>query len=194
MKLEMAKNSVFAILLRSPWWISFLVAGVLFALVRLAIPEIYAVFATLPFLVIGSYAAWQQFRAPSAARVAATLEALRGLSWEDFAAQLAAAFRADGFEVSAASGKAADFELIKARRITLVACKRWKAARTGVEPLRELLAAKEAREAHECVYVATGEVSETARAFATAQNIRFLLGADLVRLLPRPRAPERPSG
>ena len=40
----MAKNSLFAVLLRSPWWISFAVAAALFAIARLFMPELYAAF------------------------------------------------------------------------------------------------------------------------------------------------------
>ncbi len=68
---------------------------------------------------------------------------------------------------------------------TLVACKRWKAVRTGVEPLRELQAAREAREAHHCVYVATGEITDQARAFAMEKKISLVQGADLATLLRR---------
>ena len=65
MKLKMSPNSLFAVLLRSPWWISLLVAGALFALARLFIPAAYAIFMPLPFLVIATMAGWRQFRAPS---------------------------------------------------------------------------------------------------------------------------------
>ena len=85
----MNKNSLFAVLLRSPWWISIAVAAGIFALARMALPEAYAlygIFASLPFIVIGGYAAWQQLRAPSAAQIAATLESLRALSWGEFSA------------------------------------------------------------------------------------------------------------
>jgi restriction system protein len=89
--------------------------------------------------------------------------------------------------VSRLDGGAADFELAKAGRISLVACKRWKAARTGVDPLRDLHDAKRAREAHECIYVATGEITEGARAFALERSLRLIHGAELVKLLPRVR-------
>ena len=69
----------------------------------------------------------------------------------------------------------------------MVACKRWKAARTGVDPLRDLYDAKRVREAHECIYVATGEITDGARAFALESNIRVIHGAELAKLLPRVR-------
>ncbi|HYT47009.1 MAG TPA: restriction endonuclease [Burkholderiales bacterium] len=65
----------------------------------------------------------------------------------------------------------------------LVACKRWKAVRTGVEPLREFHAAAAQREAHERIYIAAGEVTDNARAFAAEKSIRLLQGEELAALL-----------
>ena len=98
----MNKNSLFAILLRSPWWISIAIATGIFALATTQLPRDYApyaIFISLPFIVIGSVAGWQQLRAPSAAGIAATLERLRALSWEEFSQALAEAFRRDGYAV-----------------------------------------------------------------------------------------------
>lgn len=185
MKFQMARNSLFAILLRSPWWISIVIAAGIFAVARLALPEIYAFFVPLPFMVIGGYAAWRQLRAPSAARVADTLEALRAMSWDEFSSAIENAFRRDGYTVSRLGGAQADFELSKAGRVSLVGCKRWKVMRTGIEPLRELDAAGRARDAHECVYVTAGEITDNARAFAAEKNIRLVHDAELAKLLPR---------
>ena len=183
----MNKNSLFAVLLRSPWWISIAVAAALFGVARMLLPEAYAlygIFAALPFIVIGCVALWQQLRAPSAERIAATLESLRALSWDEFSAALEAAFRRDGYAVSRLNAGGADLELTKSGRVSLVGCKRWKVARTGIEPLRELDAARQGRDAHECIYVAAGEITDTARAFAAKINIRLLEGAELAKLFP----------
>lgn len=187
MKFRMAENSLFAILLRSPWWVSVLVAAGIVAAARLVVPEVYAFFAALPFIVIGSVAGWRQLRVPSASRVAETLEALRAMSWRDFSSALAEAFRDEGYAVTRLAGAAADFELAKAGRISLLGCRRWKAAHTGVDPLRELDDAKREREAHGCIYVAAGEITAGARAFALERNIRLIHGAELAKLLPRAR-------
>ncbi len=188
MKFQMAKNSLFAVLLRSPWWMSVVIAAGIFAAVRLVLPQTYAFFVALPFMAIGCYGGWQQLRSPSAARVADALDALRAMSWDEFSGAIEHAFRRDGYSVSRMDGTQADFELVKARRISLVGCKRWKAARAGVEPLRELLAARRARDAHECIYVAAGEITDNARAFAAEQHIRLVHGAELAKLLPGRRA------
>ena len=104
---------------------------------------------------------------------------------EDFSAAVERAFRRDGYVVTRLAGAGADFELLKAGRVVLVGTKRWKAARTGVEPLRGLHAAACLREAQECIYIASGEFSDNARAFAAGKNIRLLHAAELVTLLGR---------
>jgi len=186
MKLKMAENSLFAILLRSPWWMSFGIAAGIAVVAQLLLPEKYAIAGALggtPFIVIGAIAAWRQLRAPSAGRVASTLEAVGALSWREFSNALEAAFRRDGYAVTRLPGGQADFELVKAGRTSLVGCKRWKAASTGVEPLRELQQAREAREAQEGIYVAVGGFTDNARRFAAQHRIRVIHGAELAQLL-----------
>ncbi len=187
MKWQMNENSLFAVLLRSSWWISFAIAAALSALAITLLPEKYRMFGIVtggPFLVIGCIAAWKQLRAPSSGRIEKTLAAVGAMSWIDFARAIEMAYRREGFEVSAVSGGAADFEIKKEWRTALVSCKRWKVARTGVEPLRDLHAAKEAREAQDCIYVAIGEVSDNAREFAVKHAIKLVGGPELARLLP----------
>lgn len=191
MKLEMAENSVFAVLLRSPWWVSIAVAGGVYVLAKFlldkfsTLPGIYALFVPLPFVIIGAYAGWQQLRAPSGARIATMLEALRAMQWEEFSGAIEQAYKRAGYGVTRIAGAQADFELERAGRRSLLACKRWKATRTGVEPLRELHAAAQARDAHECLYVSAGELTDNARAFAAEKGIRLVHGAELAKLLPR---------
>ena len=180
-------NSLFAILLRSPWWISVAIAGALGAVAIALLPEAYRIggaVAGFPFLVIGCIAAWRQFQAPSNARIDRTLAAVRSMSWGEFSGAIEAAYRQSGYGVSAIGGTAANFEITKEGRTALVSCKRWKAAHTGVEPLASLHAMKEARDAHECIYVAAGEITDNARAFARKHAIKLVAGPELARLLP----------
>ena len=174
------ENSLFAILLRSQWWVSALVAGAAIGLIRLIVPTMYAVAAALPFIVIALYVGWRELREPSGRRVAKTLEALRAMNADEFAGAMEEAFKGDGYRVKRLGGQA-DLELERGMRSTLVSCKRWKATRTGVEPLRELDAARKAREAHECIYVAAGEITEQARAYAAERNIRLIGAVELAK-------------
>jgi restriction system protein len=188
MKWKMSDNSVFAILLRSPWWMSIGVAGAVAGSAYALFPATYkALGATLglPFLVIAGVAAWRQLERPSAARVDRTLAAVRGMSRSDFVAAIEAAYVRDGHAVTRIDDAHADLELKKEWRTALVSCKRWKVARVGIEPLRELLAAKEARELREGIFIATGEITDTARKFAAENGIRLVGGPELAQMLPR---------
>jgi len=184
----MAKNSLFAILLRSPWWISLLIAAALVVVAFAALPPAYApfpVFAAIPFLVIAAVAAWKQRGKPSQARVEDTAQALQALPWPAFADLLEAALRRDGCEVRRLNGNAADFEIARAGSgRALMTARRWKAAHTGVEPLQRLEAARADAGARESIYVALGAPSAAAREYATRHNIRFMDAEALTRLLP----------
>ena len=104
------------------------------------------------------------------------------MSWPEFSALLESAWRAGGYGVERAQG-GVDFVLDKGGRTTVVSAKRWKAARQGVEPLRELDAARRAREADAAVFLALGELSDNARSFANSAPVRVVQGADLATLL-----------
>jgi len=180
---KLPENSLFAILLRARWWVSFGVAAIAFALIRLLVPTPYAAFGASPFLVIALVVLWRELRRPGAKKVAAVLERARAMSADEFSRALEEAFRREGYGVERLTGAAADLELKKGWRVTFVAARRWKAMRAGIEPLRELDRLRRAREAQECVYVTAGEVSEQARTFAAEKNVRLLEGAELARLL-----------
>lgn len=192
MKLKMSENSLFAILLRSPWWISCLLVAVISLASAALLPTAYVAFGVmgaLPFLVIGSMAALKQWRAPSPARVAETLAQAGAMSWRDFSAWTEGMYAQQGFAVTRLNSPAADFQLVKDGNTTLVSCKRWKAANHGVDALRDLVAAKETHGAQQCAYVSLGAISDTAKRFAATQGITLMSGDELGRFLvekPRP--------
>jgi restriction system protein len=185
MQWTMNENSLFAILLRSSFVWSFLIAAVMAGVMIAVLPEAYRVVGIvsgLPFFVIGCMAAWRQLRSPSQARIARTAEAVRAMSWTEFRTALCDAYRREGYEVEPIEG-AADLELRKEWRRALVSCKRWKVGRTGVAPLRDLVKAKEEREAHECMYVAVGDISDNAREFAKKNAVALIGPAELARIM-----------
>lgn len=182
MKWKMAENSLFAVLLRSQWWWSLLVAAAVFGVIRMFVEWGFALFAASPFIVIAAVAAWRQIRVPGGARLEKALGKIRALSWENFARALEAGFAKEGYAVKRVEG-AADFELAKTGRVSLVCARRWKASRTGAEPLKELVAAGEKRGAGECMYVAAGELTEQARGFAKEKGVKLVEGAGLAGLV-----------
>ena len=139
MKFKMAKNSLFAILLRSPWWISLALAVAVGVVSVVLLPADYRVVGAvsgLPFAVISVMALVKQWHVPSAERVAQVQAAVAGLAWPAFSALLEQAFQRDGYTVTRHLGAAADFVLERQGRRMLVSAKRWKTARIGLEALR----------------------------------------------------------
>ena len=186
MKFKMSQNSIFAVLLRSPWWMSAGVAVLLSAGGFAALPLEYAamgVFAAVPFAVISIMAAYKQLRAPSGARVQAVTETVAAMSWADFSKTVEAGFRRDGCEVERLQAPGADFALSKDGHVAIVSAKRWKAARNGVEPLRELQAVRDKRGAREAIDIALGDVSDNALQYAKAQGVSLMTAPELTKLL-----------
>lgn len=186
MKLKMAQNSLFAILLRSPWWISVAIALVLGLIGAALLPESFRVIGALsglPFGVIAVIAARHQWQLPSAARVTETQQALAKMSWPAFAALLEQAFRRDGYTVQPGQTAAVDFELGRQGRRTLVSARRWKSARTGQDALRALQAARDAAEAPDALYIGLGELSDNARPFAARHRIAVWQAPELAQAL-----------
>lgn len=174
MKLHMAKNSLFAMLLRSHWWISALIALALGLASLALLPDqlrVIGALSGLPFLVIAAMAARRQWHLPSAARVTETHEALSAMAWPAFAALLEESFRRDGYSVQPGQAAGVDFDIERQGRRRLVCARRWKSARTGVEPLRALQAARDAADSADAVYLSLGALTDTARDFATEHRI-----------------------
>lgn len=187
----MAQNSLFAMLLRSRWWISFALASVVTLLCVLALPAHVAPFAALsatPLWVVGCIAAWRQLRALSPAQVERHLAECASLPWRSLAQQLESAWRAEGYAVQAVNQGPVDFRLERAGQTTLVSARRWKAAHHGVEPLRELEAARARESAAKAVYVALQPLGENAALYARDQQMVVLSGMDLATLLAKAKA------
>lgn len=186
MKWKMSHNSMYAVLLRSPWWVSMLIT-LAFVLVSFAVLPIqfrlFGLIGTLPFLGIGFYRAWQQGQAPSPKRVAHALERAAVMPWRDFSAVLQLAYKRQGYDVVVLPGPAADLKLTFSGRTTLVSCKRWKAVAQGIEPLRELVAAQQSHEADRCTYISLGAVSDQAQRFAKENGVTVVSGQELASLI-----------
>lgn len=178
----MAREALFHILLRQPWWLSALIAALLFGIGQLVYPPV-AFFVALPFLLLAAYVAYRQLRGTGPVDAGARLAALREMSWENFSLVVTEAYRRQGYAVTEARDSAYDFELTKNGRRTLLACRRWKASSVGPAPLRALAQAVDRLEAYNGICIAAGEFSANARAYAATAPITLVSGSDLVRLV-----------
>lgn len=186
MKLRMAENSLFAILLRSRWWISLLVAVGFVAVSFALLPESVRMVGALggaPFVIISVMAARRQWGLPSPAKAEALLKTAASMGWPDLAEALAAGWRREGYTVQRLQDGAADFLLERQGRTVVASARRWKAARVGTEPLRELLQAVDRHQASSGLFLALGEPSEAAATFARQNAITLMRGNALAQLL-----------
>ncbi len=185
MKFKMAPNSVFAILLRKPWWISFLVASV-WALVAMALlPDglgVVGALGALPFGVISLVALVRQWHAPSAREVEAVTQAVAGMAWADLSRALTQAYAGQGYAVQPMES-GADLRLEREGRTCLVAARRWKAARHGEESVQALVDALRRADASQGYYLALGEISANAQRLMRQHGVVPVQAADLAQLL-----------
>jgi len=78
------------------------------------------------------------------------------------------------FDSEPFKGNAADLELTRGARKLLLCSKRFKAATTGIEPLKQLVAAGENAEATGYLYVTLGDVSSNAQDYARQNDIELI--------------------
>ncbi|ULR87776.1 restriction endonuclease [Comamonas sp. B21-038] len=191
MKLKMAENSVFAILLRSSWWISVVVGAIIVVLCLALLPKdirFVGAAGSLPFFVIGALAAKRQWNQPSAAASQALLAQASALSSRDMQAWLSRAWQAEGYTVTPVQQGAADLQLARNGQTTLVQTKRSKAGVHGIEPLRALHETASQAGAASVYVLLQGELSDNARTFARDQKIVLLQNLELATLLKKAAA------
>ena len=182
MKFKMSDKSLFAILLRSPWWYSFLIAAVLLLLARVFLPEAFravGMLSSIPFAILGVIAAWRQRDKPSPERVSMALDQLAQMPWKQFLPIMEQAFVQQGFTVTQLNSNAADLQLEKLGRVTLVSCKRWKAATLGVEVLRDLKAMQVSQEASYSACISLSLPTGVALKFAKENAIQLICQDEL---------------
>ena len=175
MKFKMSEKSLFAILLRSPWWVSFLIAALMVLLARLLLPEAFKV-------VVGIIAAWRQRDKPSSEADSFALNHLANLSWKQFLPIMEQAFVQQGFSVTQLNSSSADLQLEKSGMITLVSCKRWKAATLGVEVLRDLKALQVSQDAAYAACISVSLPTGVALKFAKDNGIQLICQDELASL------------
>ena len=185
MKFKMSDKSLFAILLRSPWWYSFLIAAVLLLLARVFLPEAFravGMLSSIPFAILGVVAAWRQRDKPTPERVSMALDQLAQMPWKQFLPIMEQAFVQQGFTVTQLNSNAADLQLEKLGRVTLVSCKRWKAATLGVEVLRDLKAMQISQEASYSACISLSLPTGVALKFAKENAIQLICQDELASL------------
>ena len=146
---------------------------------------IYGMAMAIPFFGLAVIAFYRQMGQPGAQKTAATIEWIRTARARELMRALTAAYSEAGYQTTPYKGNAADLQLERDGRVTLVSCKRAKAATTGIEPLRALATVGQQKEASALALVTLGELTSEARAFADENGIEILDGEPLTALIGR---------
>ena len=178
----MAKETLFHILSRQPWWVTLLVAFVMFAVARVVYEPI-APFIAVPFVLLAIFIAFKQMRSGSSADAGERLDALRAMAWDEFSAIVTAAYRREGYTVAPSDGTGYDFKLTKNARLTLLQCRRWKVSQVGAAPVRELALAIDRNDASNGICIGGNDFSEPARKLARQEPITLIAGLELAQLV-----------
>lgn len=183
------RTTLFHILSRQPWWVTLVVAFVLFWIAYAIFPPV-APFVAVPFILLAGYIAFVQFRKGTPGNVGEVIERLRAMSWDEFSAVVTAAYRKQGYTVLPAEAPGYDFKLVRDGRSTLLQCRRWKVNQVGEGPVRELAKAVDRAEAARGICLTAGDFSRPARSLAASEPIALVSGAELAELvrLPKRRA------
>ena len=185
MKFKMPRNSIFAVLLRSPWWISAAIAALLSVGGFAALPLEYAamgVFAAIPFAVIAIMAAWAAARAVRNARAGRGAGRRRDVL-DGFFPHGSSRLPARRLRGRAPAGARRRFrpEQGRPRRH-----RRRPALEGGARrrrALAKLQAERERRGAREAICIALGEVPDTALQYARANGVSLMQAPELAKLL-----------
>lgn len=177
MAFRMSENSLFAILLRSTWWYGVLIGLALIAISLILFAGKYlllGVFGAIPFFVVAGIAGYRQSKQPSQKRVQEVYELTRKMTAKQIASKIEVSYTNARYDSEPFKGNAADLELIRGNRKILLCAKRFKVGNTGVEPLKQLVAAGEEAEATGYLYVALGDISAAAIDYASKNDIELI--------------------
>ena len=178
----MARETLFNILLRQPWWVTLLVAFAMFAVAHAVFPPV-APFMALPFAILGVYIGFRQWRGNAGADAGERLEAIRAMTWEEFSGRVTEAYKRRGYTIDPSNNPAYDFRMTSDGRTTLLQCRRWKVNQVGIGPVRDLANAVSREEASRGICIAAGDFSEPATRLSRTEPVALITGAELVELL-----------
>lgn len=195
-------QSTFDLLLRAPWWVAVLLAGLVYLVMAIILPSLNTenpalktVFNSLaipaPYfaLIILLAAPFSFLNARRKARQLdqqQDLNSIRQLHWRNFEELVAEAYRRQGYRVVEGDYGAdggIDLQLSKNGDITLVQCKQWRVQKVGVSVVREMFGVLTASHAAKVVIICSGYFTQESTAFSHNKPIELIDGHSLLALI-----------
>lgn len=173
--------------LELPWWLGVVLAIAGYVILKWGIPSLAGASALVAmlFLAWAAHSLFSSDRRRRALDLETSLATLRALPRERFEQFMAAAFRSEGYEVSASESRdgPVDALLTRAAERLIVQHRHWRNATIGAATLHELYGRLPRESATGCVFVTTGDYTSEARRFAAGKPVRLIAGRELERML-----------
>jgi len=199
-------DDLIALFAELPWWSVPVAAAAVFAVVAWVLPSAFPARTAADRLSIGHLLLTPTYAAVAAGLIALlglvgqiergrrrrlfgtnqNLDAVRGLSWQDFERWVGEAYRRQGFDVAeTAEGADGGVDLVLRRggETTYVQCKHWRASKVDVRPVRELFGVMASGGAQRGVIVTAGRFTTAAQSEAQGKPLALIGGNNLLRLL-----------
>jgi restriction system protein len=203
-------ESALNLLVRLPWWVSVILAGVAYVLLKYLIPTIpfenmvfqalsraapvVAPWVSLVLLIPAIISAINSLRRKRLLEDQKDLDSIRSLSWKEFEELVGEAYRRQGYFVLENPGEGADggvdLRLRKDCKKVYVQCKHWRRD-VGVKVVRELYGVIKAQNAAKGIIVTSGSFSADAMSFAKGKEIELVDGKQLLALVAGVQNPPR---
>lgn len=185
-------------LVLAPWWVSFGLAVLAFAVLSALLPTpMKGLSGLIGFflLCLSGISALRSWKTSRMLDGQTGLDSLRGLPWKRFEDLLGEAYRRQGYVVEETLGGGADggvdLVLRRGNDVTLVQCKRWNGKPVPVQTVRELYGVLHDRRASAAKLVATTNFTTDAVAFANGKPIELVDADQLVRLVRSVQTPAK---
>lgn len=161
-----------------------------FAIHFVSLAAYIAQYIVPPIFVLGGALGWIRRKArerkfKKISSHALTGQAIRNLSWDQFEEMVGDAFRSKGYTVHQTERGAdggVDLVLNRGGELYLVQCKQWRAAKVGVQVVRELYGVMSARGAAGGFVVTSGDFTPDAFKFAKGTSVELVDGAALTQM------------
>jgi restriction system protein len=196
-------ESILVVLAVLPWWVSVIIAGIVYSSLQFYFPSIEsksllvkalgqigpkaAPVAALFFLLPGAISLFNSYRKRRLLDEQKDITSIRSLSWKQFEELVGEAYRRQGFTVleneSAGADGGVDLWLKKDGNRYLVQCKQWKSQKVGVSVVREMYGLVSAHHATGAIIITSGTFTQEARTFAHDKNLDLVEGQQLASMI-----------
>ena len=196
-------DSVFEGLAKFPWWISVILAVVVYISFTYIIPSMtfqniffnaftkispsFAPIIAGMILFAAALSAFNAWRKGQLFNRQKDIETIRQLSWREFEEFVGEAYRRQGYNVTETGGGGADggVDLVirKGGEKLLVQCKHWKMDKVGVKVVRELYGVATAEGATGGIVISSGTFTQEAIDFAKGKPLELLNGTVLQNII-----------